>query len=215
MTIKISDVINAALNLADLANSSMPTADENKFWINTAFSRVYQKAINMGEKYYFTVKHFPEDGQEAANEYNLPTDFYQLYDIRRAGDGEYNNILRRYQKWMTNNDDWYDLRNNKLVLSKVRAVDIYYFNNPLTMDISVADTTLDFPNHLFYQLCTIYLAEYYKTKQGADISALKMMEQEAWDTYYDVLARDINQPLVIQDAYRHADFVNGTTGIGY
>lgn len=215
MIIKISDIINAALNLADLTNSSMPTSDENKFWINTAFSRVYQKAINLGEKYYFTIKHFPEDGQDASTEYDLPNDFYQLYDIRRAGDGEYNNIIRRYQKWMTNNDDWYDLRNNKLVLSKVREVDLYYFNNPITMDILEEDTQLDFPNHIFYQLCTIYLAEYYKIKQGADIAALKMMEEEAWNTYYDVLTRDINQPLVIQDAYRHADFVNGTTGIGY
>ena len=215
MTIKISDIINAALSLADLTNSSMPTTDENKFWINTAFSRVYQKAINLGEKYYFTIKHFPEEGQDASIEYDLPNDFYQLYDIRRAGDGEYNNIIRRYQKWMTNNDDWYDLRNNKLVLSKVREVDLYYFNNPITMDILKEDTQLDFPNHIFYQLCTIYLAEYYKIKQGADISALKMMEETAWNTYYDVLNRDVNQPLVIQDAYRHADFVNGTTGIGY
>lgn len=215
MTIKISDIINAALSLADLTNSSMPTTDENKFWINTAFSRVYQKAINLGEKYYFTIKHFPEEGQDASTEYDLPNDFYQLYDIRRAGDGEYNNIIRRYQKWMTNNDDWYDLRNNKLVLSKVREVDLYYFNNPITMDILKEDTQLDFPNHIFYQLCTIYLAEYYKIKQGADISALKMMEETAWNTYYDVLNRDVNQPLVIQDAYRHADFVNGTTGIGY
>ena len=215
MTIKISDIINAALSLADLTNSSMPTTDENKFWINTAFSRVYQKAINLGEKYYFTIKHFPEEGQDASTEYDLPNDFYQLYDIRRAGDGEYNNIIRRYMKWMTNNDDWYDLRNNKLVLSKVREVDLYYFNNPITMDILKEDTQLDFPNHIFYQLCTIYLAEYYKIKQGADISALKMMEETAWNTYYDVLNRDVNQPLVIQDAYRHADFVNGTTGIGY
>ena len=43
--------------------------------------------------------------------------------------------------------------------------------------------------------------------------ALEMMKEEAWNTYYDVLARDINQPLVIQDAYRHVNFSNGTGGI--
>lgn len=210
MNIKVSEIIRASLDLADLTNSSMPTADENKFWINTAFSRVYQKAINMGEKYYFTKKSYPEEGETASDEYDLPEDFYQLYDVRH---GENSLVLRRYQKWMTNNDDWYDIRGDKLVLSKERAVDIYYFNNPITMEISVADTQLDFPNHIFYQLCVIYLAEYYKIKQGADISALEMMKEEAWNTYYDVIARDVNQPLVIQDAYRHVNFMNGTGGI--
>lgn len=213
MNIKVSDIITAALSLADLTNSSMPTAEENKFWINTAFNRVYQKSINMGEKYYFTVKHYPESGETVSNEYDLPEDFYQLYDIRKADVDECKHPIRRYQKWMTDNDNWYDLRNNKLILSKDRSVDIYYFNNPLTMDISVEDTELDFPNHLFYQLCTIYLAEYYKIKQGADVSALKMMETEAWNTYYDILTRDINQPLVVQDVYRHADFGNGTSSM--
>lgn len=210
MNIKISDIIKAALDLADLTNSSMPTADENKFWINTAFSRVYQKAINMGEKYYFTKKSYPEEGSEISNEYDLPENFYQLYDIRY---GENSQIIRRYQKWMTNNDTWYDIRGDKLVLSKSMGVDIYYFDNPITMDISVADTSLDFPNHIFYQLCVIYLAEYYKIKQGADVSALEMMKEEAWNTYYDVLTRDVNQPLIIQDSYRHVNFFNGTGGI--
>ena len=45
---------------------------------------------------------------------------------------------------MTNNDTWYDIRGDKLVLSKSMGVDIYYFDNPITMDISVADTSLDF-----------------------------------------------------------------------
>ena len=36
----------------------------------------------MGEKYYFTKKSYPEEGSEISNEYDLPENFYQLYDIR-------------------------------------------------------------------------------------------------------------------------------------
>lgn len=210
MTVKISDLIKAALDLADLNNSSMPTVAENKFWINTAFARVYQKAINMGEKYYFTEKEvLPADLSEDGS-FELPTGFYQLFDIRKN-----NHPIRRYQKYMTSHDVYYDLRGDKLVTNKVDTpYVIQYFNNPIEMDITQEDTTLDFPNHIFYQLCAIYLAKYYKIKQGADVSAIQLMEDEAWNTYYDVLTRDINQPLVIQDAYRHIDFNNGTTAMG-
>lgn len=210
MTVKISDLIKAALDLADLNNSSMPTVAENKFWINTAFARVYQKAINMGEKYYFTEKEvLPADLSEDGS-FELPTGFYQLFDIRKN-----NHPIRRYQKYMTSHDTYYDLRGDKLVTNKVDTpYVIQYFNNPIEMDITQEDTTLDFPNHIFYQLCAIYLAKYYKIKQGADVSAIQLMEDEAWNTYYDVLTRDINQPLVIQDAYRHIDFNNGTTAMG-
>lgn len=211
MTLKISDLVRSALDLADLNNSSMPTVAENMFWINTAFSRVYQKAINMGEKYYFTETTVNDVDLNEDDTLTLPSGFYQLYDIRKN-----NHPIRRYQKWMTEHDAYYDIRGTKLVTNKVNTpYIIQYFNNPIEMNITNEDTTLDFPNHIFYQLCSIYLAEYYKIKQGADVSALKMMEQEAWNTYYDVLTRDINQPLVIQDAYRHADFINGTSGVGF
>lgn len=211
MTLKISDLVRSALDLADLNNSSMPTVAENMFWINTAFSRVYQKAINMGEKYYFTETTINDVDLNEDDTLTLPSGFYQLFDIRKN-----NHPIRRYQKWMTEHDAYYDIRGTKLVTNKVDTpYIIQYFNNPIEMNITSEDTQLDFPNHIFYQLCSIYLAEYYKIKQGADVSALKMMEQEAWNTYYDVLTRDINQPLVIQDAYRHADFINGTSGVGF
>lgn len=211
MTLKISDLVRSALDLADLNNSSMPTVAENMFWINTAFSRVYQKAINMGEKYYFTETTVNDVDLNEDDTLTLPSGFYQLYDIRKN-----NHPIRRYQKWMTEHDAYYDIRGTKLVTNKVNTpYIIQYFNNPIEMNITTEDTQLDFPNHIFYQLCSIYLAEYYKIKQGADVSSLKMMEQEAWNTYYDVLTRDINQPLVIQDAYRHADFINGTSGVGF
>lgn len=209
MNIKLSDLIKAALDLADLGNSSMPTSAENKFWLNTAFSKVYQKAINLGEKYYFIEATIDAADLNEDGTYTLPNNFYQLYDIRK------NNFpIRRYQKYMSPHDAYYDIRGTKLYINSVETpIKIQYFNNPITMDVETEDTQLEFPNHIFYQLCAINLAIYYKTKQGADISALKLMEKEAWDTYYDVLTRDVNQPLVIQDVYRQATFSNGTGSV--
>ena len=204
---KLSDIVKAALDLADLNNSSLATSTENMFWINTSFSKVYQKTINMGEKYYFTEDEITSADLNEDGTYTLPNDFYQLYDLRKL-----NRPVRRYQKYMTSNDAYYDIRGNKLIINNIDApLKIQYFNNPIDFDIATLDTDIDFPNHIFYQICAIYLAEYYKIKQGADVSALKMMEQEAWNTYYDVLTRDVNRPLVIEDAYRRADYFNGTT----
>ena len=209
MTVKVSDLIRAALDLADLNNSSMPTVAENKFWINTAFAKVYQKAINLGEKYYFTEATVDSTDLEEDGSYILPEGFYQLYDIRK---NEY--PIRRYQKYMTSHDAYYDIRGNKLIVNNVEApYKIQYFENPITLDSTVSDPDLDFPNHIFYQLVAIALAKYYKIKQGADTSGIQLMEDEAWNTYYDVLSRDVNQPLVIQDVYRQATFSNGTGSI--
>lgn len=209
MTEKLSDLIKAALDLADLNNSSMPTVAENKFWLNTAFAEVYQKAINLGEKYYFVEKEVLSTDLGEDGTYTLPNDFYQLYDIRK---NDY--PIRRYQKYMTSHDAYYDIRGNKLIVNTVEIpYKIQYFKNPIDMDMTGNDFDLDFPNHIFYQLCAISLAMYYKIKQGADISALQLMETKAWNTYYDVLTRDVNQPLVIQDVYRQATFSNGTGSV--
>lgn len=204
MNIKATELIRAALALADLQNSSVPTAEENRFWINTAFARVYQQAINMGEKYFFDTADYTETD-------DLPTDFYQLYDIRDAS----GQPIRRYQKWMTANERSYDIRGDKLVLTNPPAsgVTISYFKQPNEMDPNTSDPDLDFPNHIFYQICVIYLAQYYKIKQGADTSQLDKLSNDLWNTYYDILRRDVNQPLVIQDVYHTAVWGNGVNGV--
>lgn len=203
-SIKSSDILKAALDLADLNNSSMPTVEENKFWLNSAFTRVHQQAINNGEKYFFNTADITTFVNDAAD---LPEDFYQLYDVR---DLTNNYPIRRYQKYMTTETS-YDIEGTKLVVrhAPTNGVKIYYFKNPPVIYDGSTDVTLDFPNHIFYQIVVVYLAQYYKIKQGADISALQVLSNDLWQTYYDVLRRDVNQPLVIQDVYHHTSWQNG------
>lgn len=197
MIYKASTIIGTALSLADLNNTSFPTADENRYYINLALSDVYQQAINNGEKYWYK----EEDLNVGEN--NLPEDFYQLADVY------YNktNKLPRYNKNIKT-DKWYDIRNNKLIVNNeygdLPDLKMEYYPLPLTLDPQgTGDVELDFPNNIFYHIIALKLAEYYKIKQGGDISGIELLLEDAWTTYFNILNRDVNQNLVINDVYNN------------
>ena len=196
MIYKASTIIGTALSLADLNNTSFPTADENRYYINLALSDVYQQAINNGEKYWYK----EEDLNVGEN--NLPEDFYQLADVY------YNktNKLPRYNKNIKT-DKWYDIRNNKLIVNNeygdLPDLKMEYYPLPLTLDPQgTGDVELDFPNNIFYHIIALKLAEYYKIKQGGDISGIELLLEDAWATYFNILNRDVNQNLVVNNVYQ-------------
>ena len=193
MTIKASDIISRALALADLTNTSFPTSAENRYYINNVFRSVYQEAINEGQKYWFEEAEF--EGTDA-----LPEDFYQLYDLK----DENGYRISRKQRNSTDKDKWYDIVKGNLVLSPriIGKVKMEYFPKPFELDpTETGDVDLDFPDNIFYQICTLKLAEYYKIKQGGDISGIELLLEEAWNTYRNILNRDLDQPNVITDVY--------------
>lgn len=193
MIYKASTIIETALSLADLNNTSFPTSTENRYYINLAFADVYQQAINNGEKYWYK----EEDLNVGEN--NLPEDFYQLADIY------YNktNKLPRYNKNIKS-DKWYDIRGDKLIINNeygdLPDLKMEYYPLPLTLDPQgTGDVELDFPSNIFYHIIALKLAEYYKIKQGGDISGIELLLEDAWTTYFNILNRDVNQNLVIND----------------
>lgn len=196
MDVKASDLVARALALADLENTSFPTASENRTYINLAFYDVFQEAINEGEKYWF------ESVELVDGENDLPEDFYQLYDIKIV---EKNRRIPRKQRNMGIDDTWYEIKKDKIILNKVPETAVMeYWPKPFELDpIQEGDVDLDFPNNIFYQICALKLAEYYKIKQGADISGIELLLENAWDTYYNVLNRDSDQPLTITDVYTY------------
>jgi hypothetical protein len=196
MVVKASDLIARALALADLENTSFPTSTENRTYINLAFADVYQESINEGEKYWFQSVDL-DDGENS-----LPEDFYQLYDIKIV---EKNRRIPRKQRNMGINDTWYEIRKDKIILNKVpEAAIMEYWPKPIELDPTQSgDVDLDFPNHIFYQICALKLAEYYKIKQSGDISGIELLLENAWDTYYKILGRDNDQPLTITDVYTY------------
>lgn len=195
MDVKASDLVRRALSLADLENTAFPSSTENREYINMTFASVYQEAIDNGEKYWFE----EETINEGAND--LPEDFYQLYDLK---DTETDYRIPRKQRNSDKNGKWYEIRNGQIILNKVPSATLEYFPTPLYLDPEGSgDVDLDFPNNIFYQICALKLAEYYKIKQNADISGIELLIENAWNTYFDILKRDNDQPMVITDVNRY------------
>lgn len=248
MTIKASELITRALALADLTNTSFPTASENRTYINLAINDIYQELINEGQKYYFetiemprthTITEYvdnpdydpretipnpdydPEDPESpetipnpdydprekipvshTVTDMTLPDDFYQLYDLK---DEKEQRIPRR-QRNSIKNEKWYDIVKNELKVSErvEGKLTMEYYPKPFELDpAGTGDVDLDFPDNIFYQICTLKLAEYYKIKQGGDISGIELLLEEAWDTYRNILNRDLDQPTEIVDVYEN------------
>lgn len=248
MTVRASTLIARALSLADLTNTSFPTAEENRTYINLAFQDCYQEAINEGQKYWFeeiemphthSVTHLvdnpnydpnetipnpdydPEDPEspetipnpnydprekisvtETVTDMTLPDDFYQLYDLK----DEKEQRIPRKQRNSIKNEKWYDIVKNELKVSErvEGKLTMEYFPKPFELDpTETGDVDLDFPDNIFYQICTLKLAEYYKIKQSGDISGIELLLEEAWDTYRNILNRDLDQPVEITDVYEN------------
>ena len=54
------------------------------------------------------------------------------------------------------------------------------------------NTELDYPNNFYFNFLSYMLAISYKSKQGADFSALMAVVTEAEEQYYDSFKRDVN-----------------------
>lgn len=248
MNVKASSLISRALSLADLTNTSFPTAEENRTYINLAYQDIYQELINEGQKYYFETIEMPRthtvteyvtnpdydpnetipnpdydpddpDSPETipnpdydprekipvthiVTDMTLPDDFYQLYDLK---DEKEQRIPRR-QRNSIKNEKWYDIVKNELKVSErvEGKLTMEYFPKPFELDpTETGDVDLDFPDNIFYQICTLKLAEYYKIKQGGDISGIELLLEEAWNTYRNILNRDLDQPTEITDVYEN------------
>lgn len=203
MIYKASSLIATALSLADLNNTSFPTAAENRYYINLAFMDVYQQAINNGEKYWY------KEQDLSVGENSLPADFYQLADIYYSKGTQ----LQRYNKNIKQSR-WYDIRNDKIIVhneyGSLEDLKMEYYPQPQTLDPEGSgDVELDYPSNIFYHIIALKLAEYYKIKQAGDISGIELLLEEAWDTYYNILNRDINQNLVMNDV------MNSGNNFGY
>lgn len=104
---KASEIVQRAMTLANIQNSSFVSATENRQLINDAFWALYQIMIDNGDVFFLkTIKHpaFENDGHEG--KYVLPEDFYQLYAVR----DHYGNGVLRKNKNTIKNGKCYDIR---------------------------------------------------------------------------------------------------------
>lgn len=116
MTYKVSDIIKAALQIADLENSSFISWNENIRLVNESFTAIYQKLINHGD-FAFT------DEVVISKEQPLPTNFYQVLSVL----DNYNTPVPRYSIGMNDSQVWYKLINNKIILNGLSSAKFTYY----------------------------------------------------------------------------------------
>ena len=215
---KASEIVQRAMTLANIQNSSFVSATENRQLINDAFWALYQIMIDEGDVFYLQqIKH------PAFNDgvYVLPDDFYQLYAVR----DNYGNGVLRKNKNTIKNGKCYDIRKRDIptevedpdthetvtvLVPKTCLInynnalidEIEYYPKPQTLDIEgTGDIMLDVPSNAYYQCMLYYMAIWYKTRQGEDSTDIKALYDDAVATFTDTLKIDVNEYPQMRDVY--------------
>ena len=211
---KASEIVQRAMTLANLQNSSFISATENRQVINDAFWALYQVMIDAGEVSMLkTIKHPAfTDGY-----YKLPDDFYQLYSVK----DNYGNGVLRKNKNTIKNGKCYDIRmrdfeetqgqppetvmvQKPCIINYNHALidEIEYYPVPKTLDVEgTGDITIDVPSNAYYQCMLYYMAIWYKTRQNEDTSAIEKLYDEAIATFTDTMKIDLNEYPQMRDVY--------------
>lgn len=211
---KASEIVQRAMTLANLQNSSFISATENRQVINDAFWALYQVMIDAGEVSMLKLIKHPvfTDGY-----YKLPDDFYQLYSVK----DNYGNGVLRKNKNTIKNGKCYDIRmrdfeetqgqppatvmvQKPCVINYNHALidEIEYYPVPKTLDVEgTGDITIDVPSNAYYQCMLYYMAIWYKTRQNEDTSAIEKLYDEAIATFTDTMKIDLNEYPQMRDVY--------------
>ena len=131
MIYKVSDIVKAAKQIADLENSDFISWSENIRLLNESFTAIHQKLINKGDMTFV-------DEMEIHAEQPLPEDFYQVLSVL----DNYHTPVPRYSIGMNDSQIYYKLINNKLILNGLQSAKLTYFTKPQFLTYS-ADTIVD------------------------------------------------------------------------
>ena len=228
---KASEIVQRAMTLANIQNSSFVSATENRQLINDAFWALYQIMIDNGDVFFLKEIKDPAftDGV-----YVLPDDFYQLYAIK----DQYGNGVLRKNKNTIKNGKCYDIRKRDIptvvevidpdtgepevdpdtgeVITETILVpkacvinfnnalikEIEYYPKPATLDIEgEGDVILEVPSNAYYQCMLYYMAIWYKTRQNEDSSAIQQLYDEAVANFTDTMKIDLNEYTQMRDVY--------------
>ena len=177
MIYKVSDIVKAAKQIADIENSDFISWNENIRLVNEAFTAVHQKLINKGD---FTFV----NEMNICKEQPLPENFYQVLSIL----DNYNTPVPRYSIGMNDSQIWYKIINNKLILNGLQSAKLTYFTKPQFLTYS-ADTITD----------ALPLREGEVIKFACDNYALT--NKNVWDIKEASIVRAAAETDVYVDAY--------------
>lgn len=177
MIYKVSDIVKAAKQIADLENSDFISWNENIRLLNEAWTAVHQKLINKGDMAFV-------DEMNITKEQPLPENFYQVLSIL----DNYNIPVPRYSIGMNDSQIWYKIINNKIILNGLQSAKLTYFTKPQFLTYS-ADTIVD----------ALPLSEGEVIKFACDNYALT--NKNVWDIKEASIVRAASETDVYVDAY--------------
>lgn len=134
MNYRVSDIIRAAKQIADLENSNFISWNENIRLVNEAWTTVHQKLINKGDMT------FTNEVEITGGKQPLPEDFYQVLSVL----DNCNTPVPRYSIGANNSQIWYKLVNNQIVVNGIVSAKLTYFTKPqfLTYPSETIDNAL-------------------------------------------------------------------------
>lgn len=149
MKINTKHILDIAYSRADVSNSDYYSYKENYTALNDGWTSLYEKAINIGEKFFVKTLEVKTDVID------LPEDFFQLESVRDFYGypiDRVNNITE------LNSVNGYCLMNNKLYLNYEGSVYVGYYPVPETLSLYIEDKrdfdiTLDYDNNIWTMYC--------------------------------------------------------------
>ena len=138
---KASQIIERALNLADIANTDFLTHTENLRYLGDAWNQCYQALINKGDSQFVTEVELSSNGNYGSyTEYILPDDLFQIKSLKNKITGD---LVPRYAESQSINSGTYDIVNNRLRLYGVcmGSLLLTYYRTPTY--ISFPDKEID------------------------------------------------------------------------
>ena len=132
------ELVDRALHLADIANTSFLSHKECTQYINDAWTSVFQWLINKGDTQFVKEVDLMNGygGTNDYTEYELPEDLYQIKSVKNKYTGS---IVTRHAESEGINSNSYDVVNDKLRLYGVSQ-------NPLLLTYYAVPTFISFPD---------------------------------------------------------------------
>lgn len=125
---RASEIVNRALQMADLTNTDFISNDENIHLLNESWKEFYQLLINKGDKQFVKEVELSGSNLHGVAEYDMPDDCYQIQSIKNPYNGS---IIPRKAESESITSYSYEIFNDKIRLyGTVGTVVMTYYTLP-------------------------------------------------------------------------------------
>lgn len=194
---KTSDLVKRATQLADLEGSDFISWNENMNLINEAYTELYQKMIDAGEKSFLKSFHM------SSGAVKLPFDFWQLKGVYVYNGGHLSVINRRAGNQDLNSVS-YELKNNQLIIYGYASdVLVEYFPKPKFLTYKPEKKRVAALDEIVTKIHDCYkhtfLIESVDEESNETLSILDLDGIKTVDNIFEVAHDDISKAFICED----------------